>query len=91
MTTIATRPVYREIASVAIDGRRLIVGIEPGGTVTVRRKGTRKVVEAPATWIFEAWQRIEARAERRRRRKERRDARIATQAAMLLSAQEDSQ
>lgn len=88
MTTRATRPVYREVTSVTVDGRRLIVGIEPGGTISLRRKGTRQTVDAPIAWIFEAWQRIEKRAERRRRRKERRDARITAQALMALEARD---
>lgn len=87
--TKATRPVYRELTTLTIDGRHIIVGIEPTGLVTLRRKGTRLTVEAPVAWIFEAWQRIERRAERRRRRKERREARIAAQACMILKSQGD--
>lgn len=77
---------YRELSGLKVDERRLVVGILPGGCVSVRLKGTRREVQAPAAWIFEAWARIERRAEIARRKRQRKEARIQAQIDMALSA-----
>jgi hypothetical protein len=52
MPTIAKRPVFREVTAQRIEGRNLVVGILPGGLISVRLKGTRQVQEITA---IHAW------------------------------------
>jgi hypothetical protein len=85
MATFAKRPVFREIAA-EVNGRRLIVGIHPNGYITVRLKGTRRTADATAVWIYRNREGIAKHQARLARRRARKEAAIAAQIEMALSA-----
>lgn len=73
MITKCKRPVFREV-DVQVSGRNLVIGIYPHGWITVRLKGTQRLVEANARWLYNnrtGIARHQARQARRRMRKER--------------------
>jgi hypothetical protein len=89
--TIAKRPVHRLIPSALIserarrdpNGRPIIVGIHPDGTLTFRLKGTRAELDMHVLHAYELARRAAARLERGRRRKARQMRRLE---AMLARA-----
>jgi hypothetical protein len=90
MATIATKPMYRELPGVRVNGRALVVGIHPNGYITVRLKGTRRTAEAPAAWIYRHREGLARHLERLDRRRSRKEARIARQVEMAIQAREAS-
>jgi hypothetical protein len=85
MATIARRPVFREIATVKIDDRRVVVGIHPNGLISVRPKGTRQAYSIMATHAYEIGMRAEERAERARRKAARDKRRLERELALAFA------
>lgn len=86
MTTRATKPVYRELTGVRVNGRNLVVGIHPSGYITVRLKGTGRTAEAHAGWIYRNRHGIAKHQERLARRRARKERAIELQSEMMAAA-----
>jgi hypothetical protein len=84
MATVAKRAVFREVPTLRIDGRNLVVGIHPHGVISVRLKGTRQVQTITAAHAWDTGKRMKDREERARRKSARDKRRLEKELALAF-------